>query len=213
MSHFGAPANQSAVCRVSSRFDGVLSTNCQPRDRAPRRRNRLAALPTPRIGRASSRTAGWVSQKGRRLGSSAGRPPGRRSGGTAPTWRFKPGENVVHVEHAASEMVGPVRHEVWDVHCTDRRWWVVTNPTNPYHQAEFKSLDVVLTFHIGLALRAAYLNERRVPVAPQPALLLPGSWRRWQRTGACPRRRRWRNFCGRPTRPRAAASDDRGQGP
>jgi hypothetical protein len=38
----------------------------------------------------------------------------------------------------------------------------------------------VLTFHIGLALRMAYLNERRVPVTPQPASLLPGSWRRWQ---------------------------------
>jgi hypothetical protein len=25
-----------------------------------------------------------------------------------------------------------------------------------------------------------YLNERRVPVAPKPAALLPGSWRRWQ---------------------------------
>jgi len=89
-------------------------------------------------------------------------------------------EEVVHVEHAASEMVGPVRHEVWDVHCTDSRWWVVTNPTNLYDQGDFKSRDVVLTFHIGLALREAYLNERRVPVAPQPALLLLGSWRRWQ---------------------------------
>jgi hypothetical protein len=47
---FRSPRQPSAVCRVSSRFDGVLSTNCQPRDRAPRRRNRLAAFPAPRIG-------------------------------------------------------------------------------------------------------------------------------------------------------------------
>jgi hypothetical protein len=39
-------------------------------------------------------------------------------------------EDVVHVELAASELVGPVRHEIWDVHCTDSRWWVLTNPTN-----------------------------------------------------------------------------------
>jgi hypothetical protein len=39
-------------------------------------------------------------------------------------------QDVVHVEHAASEMVGPVRHEVWDVGCTNSRWWVVTNPTS-----------------------------------------------------------------------------------
>lgn len=37
-----------------------------------------------------------------------------------------------------------------------------------------------MTFYVGLALRVTYLNERRVPVAPGPAALLPGSWRRWQ---------------------------------
>lgn len=89
-------------------------------------------------------------------------------------------ETVVHLEKAASEMVGPVRHDIWDVHCADSRWWVVTNPTNLYTQADFKSRDVVLTFHIGLALRTEYLQERQVPVAPESADLLPGSWRRWQ---------------------------------
>lgn len=90
------------------------------------------------------------------------------------------GEEVVHVEHAASEMVGPIRHDVWDVHCADSRWWVLTKPTNLYDQRDFKSRDVALTFHVGLALRVTYLNERRVPVAPESATLLPGSWRRWQ---------------------------------
>jgi hypothetical protein len=94
--------------------------------------------------------------------------------------KHQAGEKVVHLELAASEMVGPVRHEIWDVHCTESRWWVVTNPTNLYSQADFKSRDVVLTFHIGLALRVAYLNDRRVPMAPKPAALLSGSWRRWQ---------------------------------
>lgn len=89
-------------------------------------------------------------------------------------------EAVVHLEKAASEMIGPVRHDIWDVHCADSRWWVVTNPTNLYTQADFKSRDVVLTFHIGLALRIEYLRERDVPVAPEPAQLLSGSWRRWQ---------------------------------
>ena len=89
-------------------------------------------------------------------------------------------EAVVHLEKAASEMVGPVRHDIWDVHCSGSRWWVVTNPTMFYNQADFKSRDVVLTFHIGLALRIEYQRERRVPVAAEPALLLPGSWRRWE---------------------------------
>ncbi|MGH3766384.1 MAG: hypothetical protein ACRDTX_14750 [Pseudonocardiaceae bacterium] len=89
-------------------------------------------------------------------------------------------EDVVHLEKAASEIVGPVRHDIWDVHYPDSRWWVVTNPTNLYNQADFQSRDVVLTFHIGLLLRMEYAQERKVPVAPESTELLPGSWRRWQ---------------------------------
>src|SRR5258708_37435453 len=62
-------------------------------------------------------------------------------------------ERVKHVEKVASELVGAVRHEIWDVHCVASRWWVVTPPMNLYSQADFKSRDVVLTFHLGLALR------------------------------------------------------------
>jgi hypothetical protein len=87
---------------------------------------------------------------------------------------------VMHLEKAASELVGPVRHDIWDVHCTDSRWWVITEPTNLYSQEDFKSRDVALTFHIGLAIRTSYLHERKVPVKPGSAELLPGSWRRWE---------------------------------
>lgn len=89
-------------------------------------------------------------------------------------------EDVVHVEKVASELVGPVRHDIWDVHCQDSRFWVVTEPTNLYDQRDFKSRDVVLTFHIGLALRMSYLQDRQVPVSPPAAVLLEGSWRRWE---------------------------------
>ncbi|MDX3188636.1 hypothetical protein PV458_09555 [Streptomyces sp. MN03-5084-2B] len=89
-------------------------------------------------------------------------------------------EEVVHLEKAASERVGPVRHDIWDVRCAESRWWVVTNPTNLYDQTDFKSRDVVLTFHTGLMLRMQYNQERKMPVVPGVADLLPGSWRRWQ---------------------------------
>lgn len=89
-------------------------------------------------------------------------------------------ERVIHLEKVAAELVGPVRHEIWDVHCTSSRWWVVTNPMNLYDQADFKSRDVVLTFHIGLMLRVEYAREREVPIRPSSETLLPGSWRRWQ---------------------------------
>ena len=45
---------------------------------------------------------------------------------------------VVHVEKVTSELVGPVR----------------------YDHAEFRSLDGVLTFQIGLMMRVDYSRER-----------------------------------------------------
>src|SRR5437763_16625828 len=83
-------------------------------------------------------------------------------------------EDVVHLEKVASDLVGPVRHDIWDVHCQESRWWVVTNPTYLYDQADFKSRDVVLTFHIGLMLRVKYARERNVPVTPNLVERLPG---------------------------------------
>ena len=89
-------------------------------------------------------------------------------------------EEVLHLEKVTRKVVGPAHHEIWDVHCTDSRWWVVTNPTNLYSQEDFASQDVVLTFHVGLALRLSYMSDRDVPVTPVAAELLPGPWRRWQ---------------------------------
>lgn len=84
----------------------------------------------------------------------------------------------MHLEKVASERAGGVEHDIWDVHCADGRWWAVTNPLNAYSQEDFKSRDVVLTFHVGLALRIA--AERRPPVAGGAVDLIVGSWRRWQ---------------------------------
>ncbi|MFJ3247885.1 hypothetical protein [Streptomyces sp. NPDC086782] len=84
------------------------------------------------------------------------------------------------MEKVASEMVGPARHDIWDVHCEDSRWWVVTNATYLYSQQDFKSRDVVLTFHVGLMMRMAHLQDREVPFTPEATDLLPGSWRRWE---------------------------------
>ena len=73
-----------------------------------------------------------------------------------------------------------MRHDIWDVHCTDSRWWVITEPTNLYSQADFKSRDVALTFHIGLSMRVSYLHDRRIPVQLPAVYLLAGTWRRWE---------------------------------
>lgn len=89
-------------------------------------------------------------------------------------------EDVVHLEKVGSEVVGLNRHDIWDVHCPDSRWWVLTNMTNLYDQADFKSRDVVLTFHVGLMARMLHQQSRSADIAPDSAALLPGSWRRWE---------------------------------
>lgn len=78
----------------------------------------------------------------------------------------------------AAERVGSVPHDIWDVHCANSRWWAVTNPLNLYSQDDFKSRDVVLTFHVGLALRIA--SQSQVPITPNAADLLPSALRRWE---------------------------------
>lgn len=41
---------------------------------------------------------------------------------TLKPWRLEP-----DIEKAVSELVGPVRHDIWDVHCASSRWSVATN--------------------------------------------------------------------------------------
>jgi hypothetical protein len=85
---------------------------------------------------------------------------------------------VVHLEKVAVERVGANVHDIWDVHCLDSRWWAVTNPLNLYSQTDFKSRDVVLTFHIGLMARV--FTRERIPITESAAALLPSAWRLWE---------------------------------
>lgn len=89
-----------------------------------------------------------------------------------------PEDSLIHLEKAASERVGSVSHDIWDLHAESGRWWIVTNPTNLYSQEDFKSRDVVLTFHVGLKLRM--MSRDTVPITEPAAALLPGAWRRWE---------------------------------
>lgn len=85
---------------------------------------------------------------------------------------------VVHLEKVAVERVGAVVHDIWDIHCRDSQWWAVSNPLNLYSQDDFKSRDVVLTFHVGLAVRIA--SREQIPVIDTAAVLLPIAWRLWE---------------------------------
>lgn len=60
---------------------------------------------------------------------------------------------IEHVEKLTSEYVLGHKYDVWDAHASDGRWWVITNPVNLYSQDQIKSMDIALSFHIGLMSR------------------------------------------------------------
>lgn len=60
---------------------------------------------------------------------------------------------IEHVEKLTSEYVLGHQYDVWDAHTSDGRWWVITNPVNLYSQDQIKSMDIALSFHIGLMAR------------------------------------------------------------
>lgn len=77
-----------------------------------------------------------------------------------------PDLTVTMVQKVYSENVLHVRHDVWDVHTNEDRWWVITEPTNLYAQDQFPNMDLALTFHIGLCLRAPRSQKRKLSDLP-----------------------------------------------
>jgi hypothetical protein len=65
------------------------------------------------------------------------------------------------------------QHVVWDVHTNvDRRWGVMTNPTNLYSQEQFPNMDLAVTFHVGLCLcvpRGQKTKLSELPIEPLAA--------------------------------------------
>ena len=87
----------------------------------------------------------------------------------------------VEVEHAekvhTESMRGGQRYDIWDVHATDGRWWVITNPTNLYLQEQYPSMDLALSFHIGLTQRVMF-GEKRTHETDEQRDRLSTSFRR-----------------------------------
>lgn len=71
-------------------------------------------------------------------------------------------------------------YNVWDVETDKNRWWVVTNPTNLYDQSEFRSMDYVLSFHVGLMHRVMAKPSANAHTSEEERdrLMLP--WRKWE---------------------------------
>ena len=90
-------------------------------------------------------------------------------------------ETVQHLEKVSSESVYGFRHDVWDVHTDKDRWWVITNPTNLYSQEQFPSMDIAISFHIGLMARVLARSAYAVP--DEEGQKFANAWRRWQQAG------------------------------
>ena len=88
-----------------------------------------------------------------------------------------PDEDLVHLEKLASERVTGQDHHVWDVHTDKGRWWVITGPTNLYSQSQFPSMDVALSFHVGLMARVRQQDTTEDEAPFEEA------WRKWRQAG------------------------------
>ena len=64
-----------------------------------------------------------------------------------------PDAAIKFLQKVYSESIIGHKHDVWDVHASDGRWWVITNPTNLYSQDQFPNMDYAVTLHMGLCLR------------------------------------------------------------
>ncbi|MFD2027636.1 hypothetical protein [Promicromonospora aerolata] len=85
---------------------------------------------------------------------------------------------VTLVQKVESRRLWGQVHDIYDVHTTEDRWWVITAMTNLYSQAEFPKLDTAFTFHLGLMMQ---LQERdRVEIDEDSAREVLGAWRRYR---------------------------------
>jgi hypothetical protein len=89
-----------------------------------------------------------------------------------------PEEKITHLEKVATERVFGMKHDVWDVHTDQGRWWVITDPTNLYRQPDFHSMDMAVTFHLGL--RARMIARQDSGVSEEEKSRLSATIRRWE---------------------------------
>lgn len=76
-----------------------------------------------------------------------------------------PDAEVRFAQKVYAESVMGHTHAVWDVHASDGRWWIITNPKNLYSQEQFPNMDLVVTFHLGLCLRIPRNDIKAADVA------------------------------------------------
>lgn len=90
-------------------------------------------------------------------------------------------ETVEQLEKVYTDRIMGQDHDIWDVHTDKERSWVITGPANLYSQKQFPSMDVALTFHVGLMTRVRNSSELEAP--EEQSEFFPVAWRKWGQAG------------------------------
>lgn len=88
-------------------------------------------------------------------------------------------DEILRSEKIATEAIYGYRHDVWDLEAKSGRWWIVTNPTNLYRHDDFPSMEIVLSFHIGLMARMAARSAREPTATDEQQDRTPAAWRKF----------------------------------
>lgn len=87
-------------------------------------------------------------------------------------------DKVTIVQQVGTRRILGRVYEMFDVHCEQSRWWVITDPTNLYVQDDFPEVEQAFIFHLGLGLFMA--QRSRTEMDEDREEHVSGSWRRYQ---------------------------------
>lgn len=88
-----------------------------------------------------------------------------------------PDDKAGLVQKVGSRRILGRARDIYDVHCEESRWWVITDPTNLYSQDDFPEMEQALIFHIGLSV---FMAEReRTDMEEEQLAHVSAPWRRF----------------------------------
>ncbi|WP_157103904.1 hypothetical protein [Nocardia harenae] len=87
-------------------------------------------------------------------------------------------DEVALVQKVGARRILGRSHDLYDVHCKESRWWVITDPTNLYSQKDFPEIEQALIFHLGLGLFLAERSRAELNETEEEHVSPP--WRRFR---------------------------------
>lgn len=82
------------------------------------------------------------------------------------------------VQKIGSRRILRIVHDLYDVHCAQSRWWVITEPTNLYAQTDCPEVEQAFIFHLGLGMFMAQRSMGELDEDHEEQV--SGAWRRYR---------------------------------